>query len=144
MIKKSRQLRETSHFFFCAVQGLLFRGVIFRGYSGCMYLETVQYGCFCLKIPEIVPDIYIGTVQTLLEPISVYRTYKRTNALTRLLWYKVHARTVSIRAEPSDERTRVQLILEESLPDQSFHAPLLRQTSFDALASRSSYEDSPA
>jgi len=41
--------RETSHFFFCAVQGLLFRGVIFPGYSGCMYLETVQYGCFCLK-----------------------------------------------------------------------------------------------
>ena len=40
-----------------------FRGVIFPG-SGCIYLETVQYGCFCLKIPEIVADIYIGTVQT--------------------------------------------------------------------------------
>ena len=40
-----------------------FRGVIFPG-SGCIYLETVQYGCFCLKIPEIVTDIYIGTVQT--------------------------------------------------------------------------------
>ena len=26
--------------------------------------KTVQYGCFCLKIPEIVADIYIGTVQT--------------------------------------------------------------------------------
>ena len=40
-----------------------FRGVIFPG-SGCIYLETVQYGCCCLKIPEIVADIYIGTVQT--------------------------------------------------------------------------------
>ena len=37
-----------------------FRGVIFPGW----YLETVQYGCFCLKVPEIVPDIYIGTVRT--------------------------------------------------------------------------------
>ena len=48
-----------------AVWGLKigFRGVIFPG-SGCIYLETVQYGCFCLKIPEIVADIYIGTVQT--------------------------------------------------------------------------------
>jgi len=35
-----------------------FRGVTFRG-SGCTYLETVQYGCFCLKIPEIV----VGTVK---------------------------------------------------------------------------------
>ena len=40
-----------------------FRGVIFPG-SGCFYVETVQYSCFCLKIPEIVADIYIGTVQT--------------------------------------------------------------------------------
>ena len=40
-----------------------FRGVIFPG-SGCIYLETVQYGCLCLKIPEIVADIYINTVQT--------------------------------------------------------------------------------
>ena len=40
-----------------------FRGVIFSG-SGCIYLETVQYGCFCLKFLEIVTDIYIGTVQT--------------------------------------------------------------------------------
>ena len=40
-----------------------FRGVIFSG-SGCIYWETVQYSCFCLKIPEIVADIYIGTVQT--------------------------------------------------------------------------------
>jgi hypothetical protein len=39
-----------------------FRGVIFPG-SGYIYLETVQYGCFCLKIPEIVAIIYIGTVQ---------------------------------------------------------------------------------
>ena len=48
-----------------AVWGLKigFRGVIFPG-SGCIYLETVQYSCFCLKIPEIVADIYIGTVQT--------------------------------------------------------------------------------
>ena len=48
-----------------AVWGLKigFRGVIFPG-SGCIYLETVQYGCFCLKILEIVADIYIGTVQT--------------------------------------------------------------------------------
>ena len=48
-----------------AVWGLKigFRGVIFPG-SGCIYLETVQYGCFCLKIPEIVTEIYIGTVQT--------------------------------------------------------------------------------
>ena len=48
-----------------AVWGLKigFRGVIFPG-SGCIYLETVQYGCFCLKIPEIVADIYIDTVQT--------------------------------------------------------------------------------
>ena len=47
-----------------------FRGVIFPG-SGCMYLETVQYGCFCLKIPEIVADIYIGTVQTSVMKILV-------------------------------------------------------------------------
>ena len=40
-----------------------FRGVIFPG-SGCIYWETVQYGCFCLKIPEIVTDICVGTVQT--------------------------------------------------------------------------------
>ena len=48
-----------------AVWGLKirFRGVIFKG-SGCIYLDTVQYSCFCLKIPEIVADIYIGTVQT--------------------------------------------------------------------------------
>ena len=48
-----------------AVWGLKigFRGVIFPG-SGCIYLETVQYSCFCLKIPEIVTEIYIGTVQT--------------------------------------------------------------------------------
>ena len=47
-----------------AVWGLKigFRGVIFPG-SGCIYLQTVQYGCFCLKIPEIVADIYMGTVQ---------------------------------------------------------------------------------
>ena len=78
-----------------------------------------------------------------LEPISVYRTYERTNALTRLLWYKVHLRTVSLRAEPSDVRTRVQFILEEYLQDHSFHAPLLGQTAFNALASWSSYEDAP-
>ena len=47
-----------------------FRGVIFPG-SGCIYLETVQYSCFCLKIPEIVPDIYIGTVQTSVVKILV-------------------------------------------------------------------------
>ena len=35
-----------------------FRGVIFPG-SGCIYLETVQYGCFCLKITEIVANIMI-------------------------------------------------------------------------------------
>ena len=64
----------------------------------------------------------------MLEPLSVYRTYERTNALTRLLWYKVHLRTVSLRAEPSDVRTRVQFILEEYLQDHSFHAPLLGQT----------------
>ena len=48
-----------------AVWGLKigFRGVIFPG-SGSFYLETVQYSCFCLKTPEIVADIYIGTVQT--------------------------------------------------------------------------------
>ena len=40
-----------------------FRGVIFPG-SGCIYLEIVQYSCFYLKIPEIVTEIYIGTVQT--------------------------------------------------------------------------------
>ena len=79
----------------------------------------------------------------LLEPILVYRTYERTNALTRLLRYKAHLRTVSLRAEPSDVRTRVQFILEETLQDHSFHAPLLGQTAFNALASRSSYEDAP-
>ena len=52
-----------------------FRGVIFPG-SGCIYLKTVQYGCFCLKIPEIVADIYIGTVQKSVGKSVWLRAYK--------------------------------------------------------------------
>ena len=68
---------------------------------------------------------YLSAQEGVLEPISVYRTYDRTNALTRLLWYKIRLRTVSLRAEPSDVRTRVQLVLEESVPNHSFRAPPL-------------------
>ena len=86
---------------------------------------------------------YLSAQEGVLEPISVYRTYERTNALTRLLRYKVRLRTVSLRAEPSDVRTRVQLVLEEPVPNHSFRAPPFGQTILDALAPRSSYEDTP-
>jgi len=76
---------------------------------------------------------YLSAQEGVLEPISVYRMYERTNALTRLLRYKVHALTVSIRAEPSDVHTRVQFILEEPLQDHSFRAPLIERTTFDTL-----------
>ena len=68
---------------------------------------------------------YLSAQEGVLEPLSAYRTYVRTNALTRLLRYKVRLRTVSLRAEPSDVRTRVQLVLEESVPNHSFRAPPL-------------------
>ena len=52
-----------------------------------------------------IPPFKVNTFENLfvvpvnvLEPISVYRTYERTNALTRLLRYKVRLRTVSLRA----------------------------------------------
>ena len=43
-----------------------FRGVTFRG-SGCISLETVQYGCFCLKIAQIV----VGTVKSDFRKIGI-------------------------------------------------------------------------